>query len=516
MPSGTGEPGDRGADQGGLHDVVAAAHSDRAVPLADLQRHAGDHHTLGAEALDVAFQLEPGVPPRLHDQFGPAGDLCVDRPPAGLADRGPVVVPGADRDAQREPRRDPARHDQLGEILPGQIRGERLAPPVRGTRRAYRGADGGEFQPAQRKRPPGQPHAHHPVPAELGTLGGHPVEGRVARLVHGLHQRAEGPAAARHAGGPGRVHGRAEHLADRFEAGAADGGELTSGQRGSPHAPSLGRSGIVMITRSDGVPRGRVGQGLSVAHGRSAVLCHPRTRGSPVPERPIIVFDVNETLLDLDTIQPVFDRIFGDPAAMRLWFADLIPYSETLTLAGVYVPFTDIGAAVLKMLAATRGLAISAADAAELTDRFATMPPHPEVPGALRRLREHGFRLFTLTDNTLAISGRQLEKAGIIDLFERRFSVDETVRRHKPAPEAYHSVATALDLDPAGICLIASHVWDTIGAGAAGWQTALILREGNAPLDVGPQPDYIGKDLDAVADQLIERYAAANAGQPGR
>ena len=235
-----------------------------------------------------------------------------------------------------------------------------------------------------------------------------------------------------------------------------------------------------------------------------------------MPERPIIVFDVNETLLDLDTIQPVFDRIFGDPAAMRLWFADLITYSEALTLAGVYVPFTDIGAAVLKMLAATRGLAISAADAAELTDRFATMPPHPEVPGALRRLREHGFRLFTLTDNTLAISGRQLEHGGIIDLFERRFSVDETVRRHKPAPEAYHSVATALDLDPAGICLIASHVWDTIGAGAAGWQTALILREGNAPLDVGPQPDYIGKDLDAVADQLIERYAAANAGQPGR
>jgi 2-haloacid dehalogenase len=235
-----------------------------------------------------------------------------------------------------------------------------------------------------------------------------------------------------------------------------------------------------------------------------------------VSERPIIVFDVNETLLDLDTIQPVFDRIFGDPAALRLWFADLITYSEALTLAGVYVPFTDIGAAVLKMLAATRGLTISAADAAELTDRFATMPPHPEVPEALRRLREHGFRLFTLTDNTLAISGRQLEHGGIIDLFERRFSVDETVRRHKPAPEAYHSVATALGLDPAGICLIASHVWDTIGAGAAGWQTALILREGNAPLDVGPQPDYIGKDLDAVADQLIERYATANAGPSGR
>jgi len=225
------------------------------------------------------------------------------------------------------------------------------------------------------------------------------------------------------------------------------------------------------------------------------------------PGRPVIVFDVNETLLNLDALRPTFDRIFNDPAAMRLWFAHLITYSEALTLAGVYVPFTDIGGAVLRMLAATRDITISHADAAELTDRFATMPPHPEVPAALRRLRGHGFRLFTLTDNTLEISRRQLERAGVIDVFERRFSVDETVRRHKPAPEAYRSVAAALQAGPGDVCLIASHVWDTIGAVAAGWQAALILREGNAPLDVGPQPDYIGENLDVIADQLIERYA---------
>ena len=223
-------------------------------------------------------------------------------------------------------------------------------------------------------------------------------------------------------------------------------------------------------------------------------------------DRPFIVFDVNETLLDLDTLRPTFDRIFNDPAALRLWFDGLITYSEALTLAGVYVPFTDIGAAVLRMMAATRDLSITDDDAAELTDRFATMPPHPEVPAALRRLRDHGFRLFTLTDNTLAISGRQLEHGGVIDVFERRFSVDETVRRHKPSPEAYESVGTALGVQPDGACLVACHVWDTIGALSAGWQAGLILREGNAPLDVGPQPTYIGKDLDAIADQLIERY----------
>jgi 2-haloacid dehalogenase len=62
---------------------------------------------------------------------------------------------------------------------------------------------------------------------------------------------------------------------------------------------------------------------------------------------------------------------------MRLWFANLITYSEALTLAEVYVPFTDIGGAQLRMLAATRDITVSDADAAELTDRFATMSRSP-------------------------------------------------------------------------------------------------------------------------------------------
>src|SRR6476620_3049836 len=97
---------------------------------------------------------------------------------------------------------------------------------------------------------------------------------------------------------------------------------------------------------------------------------------------PFIVFDVNETLLDLESLTPIFERIFDDRLALRRWFAELILYSEALTLAGIYVPFTDIGGAVLKMVATTRGISISAADRAELTEKFASMPPHPEIPDA--------------------------------------------------------------------------------------------------------------------------------------
>jgi len=46
-----------------------------------------------------------------------------------------------------------------------------------------------------------------------------------------------------------------------------------------------------------------------------------------MPALPLIVFDVNETLLDLQTMEPTFERIFSDKSAMRLWFANLIMYS---------------------------------------------------------------------------------------------------------------------------------------------------------------------------------------------
>ena len=223
---------------------------------------------------------------------------------------------------------------------------------------------------------------------------------------------------------------------------------------------------------------------------------------------PLIVFDVNETLLDLDTMTPIFERIFRGKEAMRLWFANLILYSEALTLARAYVPFTDIGGAVLKMLAAARGITITAADEQELKDEFSTMPPHREVPAALRKLKNAGFRLFTLTDNLLEVQGRQLEHGGIIQEFERRFSVDQEVRRHKPAPEAYAYVERQLGVPADRLFLIASHTWDTLGAVAAGWGAALIKRPGNDVLGVGPQPDLVGSDLNEIADLLIRRFAA--------
>jgi 2-haloacid dehalogenase len=223
---------------------------------------------------------------------------------------------------------------------------------------------------------------------------------------------------------------------------------------------------------------------------------------------PLLVFDVNETLLDLEALARHFERMFGKGGRLREWFAQVILYSEAITLSDNYVPFGELGGAVLRMLARTHGVQIDDTDLQELKEAVATMPPHPEVRGALVRLREAGFRLYTLTNNPKATCARQLEEAGINSLFERQFSVDDTVHRYKPAREVYGEVEVSLGVPPADLCLIACHTWDILGAAAAGWKTAFIARPGNAPLAVGAQPLIQGPDLNVVAQEIIQQFAA--------
>ena len=223
-------------------------------------------------------------------------------------------------------------------------------------------------------------------------------------------------------------------------------------------------------------------------------------------QKPILVFDVNETLLDLDSVKPHFRRMFGDAAAMREWFNLVILYSEASSMSNIYVDFGKLGGAVLNMLAETKGVKITPDDLIKVKDAIAAMPPHNDVHEGLIKLQAAGFRMVTLTNNPRETCQQQLERGGIRKYFEQLFSIDDGVRRYKPAQESYSMVADAVKSTPAGLWLIACHTWDTMGAAAAGWSTALITRTGNAPISVGREPDFVGSDLIAVADALISRY----------
>lgn len=221
----------------------------------------------------------------------------------------------------------------------------------------------------------------------------------------------------------------------------------------------------------------------------------------------VLVFDVNETLIDIESIAPLFGELFGDERVLREWFGQLVMFSMTATLAEHYVDFFTLGQGVLRMLGGIHGVDITDRDVHRLQTRMRTMPAHPDVIDGITTLRDNGFRLATLTNSPHRPGVRTpLENAGLADFFEQQLSV-ESCRAFKPAPVVYRYASAMLGVAPAECMMVAAHVWDTIGAQNAGFSGALITRPGNPPLPVDglPQPNLVVTDLRRLAEQLGNR-----------
>ena len=223
----------------------------------------------------------------------------------------------------------------------------------------------------------------------------------------------------------------------------------------------------------------------------------------------VIVCDVNETLLDVGALEPHFKQAFGDGRVLQDWFSTVLLYSEVTTLAGPYSDFGSIGGAALDMVASARGVALSSADRSRILQGMLSLRPHPDVRDGLQTMRDAGLRLVTLTNSAPAAVQQQLSNAGLSSFFERSFSVD-AVRRFKPAPEAYRSVADSLGLPVDRLRLVAAHAWDVVGALRAGCAAAFVARPGKVLYPLGPKPDIVAPDFRSVAKEIV----AAESRQP--
>lgn len=219
----------------------------------------------------------------------------------------------------------------------------------------------------------------------------------------------------------------------------------------------------------------------------------------------VLVFDVNETLIDIESIAPLFGELFGDRRVLREWFGQLVTYSMTATLSECYVDFFTLGQGVLRMLADIYRVTITDDDVRRLKTAMLTMPAHPDAADGLSKLRDEGFRLVTLTNSPPDPGGgpTPLENAGLSEFFERKLSVDPC-RAFKPAPVVYRYACDELGVAPADCMMVAAHVWDLLGAQNVGFSTALITRRGNPPLSVDglPQPTVTADDLRELAGRL--------------
>lgn len=217
--------------------------------------------------------------------------------------------------------------------------------------------------------------------------------------------------------------------------------------------------------------------------------------------KPLILFDVNETLLDLAALDPVFNDLFGDAAVRKEWFSQVLQSALVLTVLERYEPFSSVAGHALSQVANRRGVALTDTDRDRVARGMRQLPAHPDVPQALQRLQEAGFRMAALTNSPTEVARKQLENAGLAVSLEAILTVD-LAGRLKPHPSVYTSAAQALGVDIHDTLMVAAHGWDIAGAMNAGCRGAFIARPGQVPDPLFPPPHYTADNLEQLAGQL--------------
>ena len=223
----------------------------------------------------------------------------------------------------------------------------------------------------------------------------------------------------------------------------------------------------------------------------------------------VIVFDVNETLLDLSGLDSQFDAAFEDQGdeMKRLWFARLVHTSSVMTQIGLWDDFGAVGKSVLIDLAERMYFDdFTASQADRIIGAMRELPAHDDVVGGLRILKDTGTTMVALTNSGQATAEAQLKSAGIDGYFDTIMSV-EAVRKFKPDVAVYNHCAEELDAQPRSITMVATHDWDCAGAMHAGWKSAFVLRDGQGYNPALPSPNYREEDMISMARTLIDKGA---------
>jgi 2-haloacid dehalogenase len=204
-----------------------------------------------------------------------------------------------------------------------------------------------------------------------------------------------------------------------------------------------------------------------------------------------VFFDLNGTLTDPSVLLAP-----GKLPVAALDEANVM--AMITTIAGRETAFKPLLDAALR-----RGLSRAGRDpdeAAAALEKLPDMPAYPDVPAALRALREGGFQLAVLTQSSLDAAETVTRNAGIRDAFELVLSAPE-LGAFKPDDLAYKSA-----LERAGATdawFVAGHWWDVAGAAYAGLRTAWVSRTDLAYPDAMPAPDVSGPDVAAVAAAIL-------------
>ena len=80
----------------------------------------------------------------------------------------------------------------------------------------------------------------------------------------------------------------------------------------------------------------------------------------------VLLFDVNESLLDLRALTPHFERVFGNGDVLFEWFAQVLRSAMLTVITDQYSDFGKVGRSALDMMAQRHDVTLSDSDRSDI------------------------------------------------------------------------------------------------------------------------------------------------------
>lgn len=215
----------------------------------------------------------------------------------------------------------------------------------------------------------------------------------------------------------------------------------------------------------------------------------------------LIIFDVNETLLDMSFLLKKINVKFQNNRIAELWFSKLLHYSLVETTSGKYQDFTEIAKAVLQMVAEENELQITEDEIAEILGTVRNLKAYPDVIPGLKKLKLHGYKMIALSNGKPDVLKDQLNNAKVAEYFDAIYSI-EIVKKYKPHPSTYNYILKKEQVEASSTLMVAAHGWDLYGANSNGLLTAFIKRPGKVLYPLAETPDFSCQTITALAEKL--------------
>ena len=200
------------------------------------------------------------------------------------------------------------------------------------------------------------------------------------------------------------------------------------------------------------------------------------------------------TLFDPRPIAAVAARFAGAraPELMNLWRVKQFDYQWLRSLSGRYDDFWKVTDGALRFAEKSLQLALAPEAHDALMGAWLELKAWPDVPAAVRALRDAGVRQAPLANMTREILDAALRNSALS--FDDVISTDRN-RTYKPDPRAYQLGVDAFGLRKEEIVFAPSAGWDAAGARWFGFPTFWVNRQ-NAPAEeLGVAADAAGAGM---------------------